>query len=33
MTFMPFKEKAPYLKAYQNWINELELILKIKNNQ
>lgn len=27
MTFMPFKDKAPYLKAYQNWKDELELIL------
>lgn len=27
MTFMPFKDKAPYLKAYENWKNELELIL------
>ncbi|MCL5129249.1 xylulokinase [Algibacter sp. L4_22] len=27
MTFMPFKDKEPYLKAYQNWKNELELIL------
>jgi len=27
MTFMPFKDKTPYLKAFQNWKNELELIL------
>ena len=27
MTFMPYKDKTPYLKAYQNWKNELELIL------
>ncbi|MDO7173753.1 xylulokinase [Mariniflexile sp. AS56] len=27
MTFMPFKDKVPYLEAYQNWKNELELIL------
>lgn len=30
MTFMPFKDKEPYMKAYQNWKNELELILKNK---
>ncbi len=30
MTFMPFKDKAPYLKAYQNWKKELELILSTK---
>lgn len=30
MTFMPFKDKAPYLKAYSNWKKELELILKTK---
>ncbi|MDC1226888.1 FGGY family carbohydrate kinase [Algibacter sp.] len=27
MTFMPFKDKAPYLEAYNNWKKELELIL------
>tara|TARA_R110002051_G_scaffold318695_1_gene401394 strand:+ start:43705 stop:45192 length:1488 start_codon:yes stop_codon:yes gene_type:complete len=27
MTFMPFKDKKPYLEAYQNWKKELELIL------
>ena len=27
MTFMPFKDKQPYLKAYKNWKKELELIL------
>lgn len=27
MTFMPFKDKTPYLKAYNNWKKELELIL------
>ena len=27
MTFMPFKDKAPYLKAYKNWKKELEMIL------
>tara|TARA_R110002111_G_scaffold14914_7_gene39864 strand:- start:853 stop:2343 length:1491 start_codon:yes stop_codon:yes gene_type:complete len=27
MTFMPFKDKAPYLKAYKNWKKELQLIL------
>ena len=27
MTFMPFKDKEAYLKAYQNWKIELELIL------
>jgi xylulokinase len=26
-TYMPFKDKAAYLKAYQNWKNELELIV------
>jgi len=30
MTFMPFKDKAPYLKAYNNWKKELELILNSK---
>ncbi|MBI9041845.1 FGGY family carbohydrate kinase [Lutibacter sp.] len=30
MTFMPFKDKEPYLKAYQNWKKELELILSVK---
>jgi xylulokinase len=27
MTFMPFKDKEPYVKAYQNWKKELELII------
>ena len=27
MTFMPFKDKKPYLKAYNNWKKELELVL------
>jgi len=27
MTFMPFKDKQPYLSAYKNWKKELELIL------
>ncbi len=27
MTFMPFKDKQPYLEAYENWKKELELIL------
>jgi xylulokinase len=27
MTFMPLKDKEPYAKAYQNWKNELELII------
>ena len=27
MTFMPFKDKKPYLEAYNNWKTELELIL------
>ncbi|WP_298486216.1 FGGY family carbohydrate kinase [uncultured Maribacter sp.] len=27
MTFMPFKDKQPYLEAYKNWKKELELIL------
>ncbi len=30
MTFMPFKDKQPYLKAYKNWKKELELILNNK---
>lgn len=30
MTFMPFKDKAPYLKAYNNWKKELEIILNNK---
>ena len=30
MTFMPFKDKQPYLKAYNNWKKELELILNNK---
>ena len=28
MTFMPFKNKEPYVKAYKNWKKELNLILK-----
>jgi xylulokinase len=28
MTFMPFKDKEPYIKAFQNWKKELNLILK-----
>lgn len=27
MSFMPFKDKEPYLKAYNNWKKELELII------
>ena len=27
MTYMPFKDKAPYLAAYELWKNELELII------
>ena len=27
MTFMPFKDKEPYIEAYNNWKKELELIL------
>ncbi|WP_435625301.1 xylulokinase [Flagellimonas sp.] len=27
MTFMPFKDSAPYEKAYMNWKKELELII------
>lgn len=27
MTFLPFKDKEPYLKAYNNWKKELELVL------
>ncbi|WP_179004515.1 xylulokinase [Winogradskyella forsetii] len=30
MTFMPFKDKAPYLKAYENWKAELNLKLNNK---
>jgi xylulokinase len=30
MTFMPFKDKEPYLKAYENWKKELNLILNDK---
>ena len=30
MTFMPFKDKKPYLEAYQNWKRELELVLSTK---
>ena len=28
MTFMPFKDKEPYLEAYNKWKKELELIIK-----
>ncbi|WP_299045941.1 FGGY family carbohydrate kinase [uncultured Polaribacter sp.] len=27
MTFMPFKDKKPYIEAYNNWKKELELIV------
>jgi xylulokinase len=27
MTFMPVKDKKPYLEAYNNWKKELELVL------
>lgn len=27
MTFMPFKDKTPYIEAYNNWKKELELVL------
>lgn len=30
MTFMPFKDKSPYLEAYKNWKKELKLILDTK---
>lgn len=30
MTFMPFKDKSAYVKAYNNWKSELELILQQK---
>ena len=30
MTFMPFKDKEPYVKAYENWKKELNLILNNK---
>ena len=30
MTFMPLKNKEPYVEAYNNWKNELEIILKHK---
>lgn len=30
MTFMPFKDKEPYLQAYLHWKKELELILNNK---
>jgi xylulokinase len=30
MTFMPFKDKQPYLDAYKNWKKELDLILTTK---
>ncbi len=28
MTFLPIKDKTPYWEAYQNWKNELEIILQ-----
>ncbi|MFV9550213.1 xylulokinase [Algibacter sp. PT7-4] len=31
MTFMPFKDKQAYLKAYNNWKKELQLILNKQN--
>jgi xylulokinase len=30
MTYMPLENKAPYLKAYQTWKKELEILLKTK---
>ena len=30
MTFMPFKDKTPYLMAYNNWKKELDLVLNHK---
>ncbi len=30
MTFVPIKNKAPYVEAYQNWKKELEIILNNK---
>ncbi|AUP80478.1 xylulokinase [Flavivirga eckloniae] len=30
MTFVPIKNNAPYIKAYQNWKKELEIILNNK---
>ena len=30
MTFMPFKDKTAYQEAYQNWKNELEIIINKK---
>tara|TARA_R110002096_G_scaffold58856_5_gene147925 strand:+ start:8113 stop:9597 length:1485 start_codon:yes stop_codon:yes gene_type:complete len=30
MTFMPFKDKEPYLNAYENWKKELNLIINNK---
>ncbi|CAH8282449.1 xylulokinase [Mariniflexile fucanivorans] len=30
MTFMPFKDKTAYQKAYENWKTELEIILNTK---
>jgi xylulokinase len=28
MTYMPFKEKQPYIDAFKNWKKELELTLR-----
>ncbi len=28
MTYKPFRDKKPYMKAYQNWKQELELIIR-----
>jgi xylulokinase len=28
MTYTPLKDKEPYVKAYENWMKELNLILK-----
>lgn len=30
MTYMPYKDSAPYVEAYENWKKELELIIKTK---
>jgi xylulokinase len=30
MTFMPLKNKEPYMEAYKKWKKELELIVKNK---
>lgn len=32
MTYMPYRDRAPYLEAYENWKKELELIIKTKDN-